>query len=170
MRTSRGRRVITTSYIDGSSPEGSPEAAAADDEWVPRLDALPGGKGAPVGFHAPAGAAAGVPAAPAQQQQQGDGAAAAAAAAHPALDWEEAELLAQLSPESQKRERRRIANRDCARRIRQRQTVSGRAGGHRPAACCTAVAGCCALRSHAGSRAVRHHPAINPSPPVLRSC
>nr|QLC27627.1 bZIP transcription factor 1 [Chlorella sp. HS2] len=27
-----------------------------------------------------------------------------------------------LSPESQKRERRRIANRDCARRIRQRKT------------------------------------------------
>jgi hypothetical protein len=36
-------------------------------------------------------------------------------------DWEEAEL-ALLSPESQKRERRRIANRDCARRIRQRKT------------------------------------------------
>ena len=135
MRTSRVRRVATISYIDGSSPEGSPEAAAADDEWVPRLDALPGGKAAPVGLHAPAGAATGAPdAATQQQQQQG---AAAAAAAHPALDWEEAELLAQLSPESQKRERRRIANRDCARRIRQRQTVSGGAGGHRPAACCT---------------------------------
>lgn len=36
-------------------------------------------------------------------------------------DWEEAEL-ALLSPESQKRERRRIANRDCARRIRQRKS------------------------------------------------
>ena len=36
-------------------------------------------------------------------------------------DWEEAEL-ALLSPESQKRERRRIANRDCARRIRLRKT------------------------------------------------
>lgn len=38
-------------------------------------------------------------------------------------EWEEEQLLAMLSPESQKRERRRIANRDCARRIRQRKTV-----------------------------------------------
>lgn len=55
-------------------------------------------------------------------------------------EWEEEQLLATLSPESQKRERRRIANRDCARRIRQRKTV--RAGalsagrdGELPCAC-----------------------------------
>jgi hypothetical protein len=49
---------------------------------------------------------------------------AAAAGSGSALDeWDEAEL-AHLSPDSQKRERRRIANRACARRIRQRKTVS----------------------------------------------
>lgn len=132
MRTSRGRRATTISYMDGSSPEGSPPAGGPDDEWVPRLDALPGIQAASLGVQAAAGA--GEPAAAHQQT------AAGAAAAHPALDWEEAELLGQLSPESQKRERRRIANRDCARRIRQRQTVSapGRAEGRRP--------GCCGLR------------------------
>ncbi|KAI3429463.1 hypothetical protein D9Q98_005555 [Chlorella vulgaris] len=47
---------------------------------------------------------------------------AAAAGSGSALDeWDEAEL-AHLSPDSQKRERRRIANRACARRIRQRKT------------------------------------------------
>ncbi len=135
MRTSRGRRVTTISYIDGSSPEGSPEAAAADDEWMPRLEAQP------CGMASHAAAAADAPAAATQQQGSAAAAAAAAAAvAHPALDWEDAELLAQLSPESQKRERRRIANRDCARRIRQRQTVSVE---RCTAACC---AGCRHLR------------------------
>ena len=43
-------------------------------------------------------------------------------------DWEEADL-ARMSPDSQKRERRRIANRDCARRIRQRKTVSEACAG-----------------------------------------
>lgn len=130
MRTSRGRVTAAASYFDGSSPEGSPEARA-DEEWVPRLEALPtGARAAPYDAHAPAGPRAGslgVAAVPAAAPRQG--ATATAVAAHAALDWEEAELLAQLSPESQKRERRRIANRDCARRIRQRQTVRPRGGG-----------------------------------------
>lgn len=43
-------------------------------------------------------------------------------------EWEQEVELGMMSPESQKRERRRIANRDCARRIRQRKTVRGSRG------------------------------------------
>jgi hypothetical protein len=55
-------------------------------------------------------------------------------------EWEE-EALVLLSPESQKRERRRIANRDCARRIRQRKTV--RAGSVKAAAVCRTLRPAC---------------------------
>lgn len=114
----------TGSYYDGSDEE-SPEAGAALSQWPQE-----GGYGAhtqPAGRKERAAAAAARAAATGCSWGGGGNAAAHAAAGHqaegPALeDWEEAEL-ALLSPESQKRERRRIANRDCARRIRQRQTV-----------------------------------------------
>lgn len=121
LRTSRGRVVAAAAcYSEAGSEEDEP-AFEGDLAWAPGLD-----QGGLV----------------MQQQQQqarqeqqrhafgpGGGGAAGGAAAAGAddaqeQDWEEADLAA-MSPASQKRERRRIANRDCARRIRQRQTVRG---------------------------------------------
>ena len=126
MHTSRGRLLPAVARYAEASDEELGEASPPGPHSRPQ--AAPSGcrEGLPAG-HAPAG----------RQQQQPEGRATAAAAAaalrggsgpHRVVaksgldEWEEAEL-AQLSPESQKRERRRIANRDCARRIRQRQSV-----------------------------------------------
>lgn len=135
MRTSsRGRLTARASYRESeSSPE--PSCSPEDQEWAPGL--AEGDLGPVLAWQQHAGSRT----APAPQRQ-GSAAAASwgsgggsssgggggpagggAQSAGPQLEeWEEAEL-ALLSPDSQKRERRRIANRDCARRIRQRQTV-----------------------------------------------
>lgn len=128
--------IAPASHCDGSPEPGSP-SGRDDLEWAPGLVA--DDRAAAFSWKQYAGAVGTERAAPergpgpaAAGGSWGSGAAgggAAGLAAASALDdWEEAEL-ALLSPESQKRERRRIANRDCARRIRQRQTVGALVGG-----------------------------------------
>lgn len=128
--TKRGRVTARASYRESeSSPEpGSPER---DQEWAPGITEADHGAASALLQYAGRRT---VPAAPRQGSAAdgswGSGGSGSgghdgghAQSAAPQLEeWEEAEL-ALLSPESQKRERRRIANRDCARRIRQRQTV-----------------------------------------------
>ncbi|KAL4447690.1 hypothetical protein ABPG75_004909 [Micractinium tetrahymenae] len=112
MRSSR-RRVVE-SYDEGDS-----DCSSGQDEWRPTAAAAAAGRASRHSSRDGGG-----------EQTCSEAAAAGAAAGssgqHHAPagseDWEEEQLLAMLSPESQKRERRRIANRDCARRIRQRKT------------------------------------------------
>lgn len=107
------RRRVLASYDEGDSDCSGGEGL----EWQPTTAATATGRASRRGSHDDGErtcSATGAAAADSNVQYQ---------APAGSEEWEEEQLLAMLSPESQKRERRRIANRDCARRIRQRKTV-----------------------------------------------